>query len=493
MALLVGSDVAGMLSEKPAAAQVVEPDRIADLVLAYLDSGEVTVAAYGGAWREYEEIIVEARKRGLNPYLYTPVDAVELELLAPHASPGTLLAAKYAAALASMAGKALTRATPRKAVDRRTLLTNPLAAVVEYAPAPILLNPSMCGSWKHCSACVEACPHGALEGKPPQVDVYKCTGCGVCTAACPFGLLLMPKYNIKAYDYLLDKIRRETREPGVAVAVCTSMLGALSEGLESLGERPGYPIVFVPVECPGWFTEFHMLLSAARGFDVLVACDDARSERCADGGAVERWLEEMEPLGARRGVIGSVDELVEELAGHRPRSRVLEGVESLVADKTAAYRILAAYGVERARFSSPIVAHPLIDEDRCLVCDACANMCPYRAIQVEYTGDEKRIVFNAEECTACGACQAACPYGALRLEYLFDKSILGKREVLARDEVARCRRCGRPIGSMKHLKLLEKQLRESGVDEWVIEQLWLCQECKVKSLIERGFYGQRGG
>jgi Fe-S-cluster-containing hydrogenase component 2 len=492
--VIVSEQVAERLKTLPATGRVVGENELLDEVIRSLESNEVTVAVYDGAWSEYSKAVLEIRKRGLNPFLYTPLDTIEFDLASPYVSPDTLVAGKYAASLADMAGKAPTRLSPMKTIDRRSLLTKPLESVIEYLPAPILLNPSICGSWKHCRACIDACPQGALEGKPPTVNVYKCTGCGVCTAVCPFGLLFMPKYNIKSYDYLLDKIRRETLQPGVVVAVCTSMLGELAQGLRGLsaGEL-GYPVIVVPIHCPGWFTEYHMLLSASRGFDVVIACDDDRIKGCADDGAAERWLEEMEPLGAHKGIVRRASELAGVLRAIRPRSRVLEGVESLTTDKTAAYRIIAAYGVEEATYSTPLVAYPRVDEERCLVCDACSNMCPYKALQIQYTNEERRLVFNAEACTACGVCEAACPYNALKLEYRFDKSLLGKWSILARDEIARCRRCGKPIGSMKHLKYLEKKLRESGASEWVIEQLWLCQECKVRNLIEKGFLDQQGG
>jgi ferredoxin len=487
LGLLISKSASRLFREIPAVGEVIDDGIMDAAILRDLDSNQAVVAVYDGAWSDYPRLLGEIRREGLNPFLYTPLDTLELRLASPHLSPERLVAGKYAAALASMAGKAPVRLSGDRRLTRRELLSKPLKGAVEYVPGPILLNSPICGSWRHCTACIEACPHSALEGKPPTLDPYKCTGCGVCTAACPFGLLIMPAYNVRALEYLLEKAREETRAPGVVVAICTSMLPAARGALEGLeGEGLGFPVLFVPIHCPGWFTEFHMLISASKGFDVVLACDDARMRECSDNGEPERWLEEMEPLGAVRGAVREAAGLAELLRGHRPRSRLVEGVESIITDKTAAYRILAAYDVDDAVFSSPIVGYPRVDEEKCLLCDACSNMCPYQALRIEDEGDTRKLVLRPEECTACGACEAACPYQALRLEYAFHRSILGTRHVLARDEIARCRRCGKPIGSMKHLKMLEKKLRESGVDEWVIEQLWLCQECKVRSLIERG-------
>jgi pyruvate formate lyase activating enzyme len=65
--------------------------------------------------------------------------------------------------------------------------------------------------------------------------------------------------------------------------------------------------------------------------------------------------------------------------------------------------------------------------DRCVLCGACAEVCPRQAHQV---GNGEHIVFR-ERCDACGRCVERCPHGAL---------VMKGREMTAEDVVARAAR-----------------------------------------------------
>ena len=51
-----------------------------------------------------------------------------------------------------------------------------------------------------------------------------------------------------------------------------------------------------------------------------------------------------------------------------------------------------------------------IDNDKCIGCGACVDMCPVNALAVE---DGKVKVNN--DCIDCGACVSSCPAEALEL------------------------------------------------------------------------------
>lgn len=52
------------------------------------------------------------------------------------------------------------------------------------------------------------------------------------------------------------------------------------------------------------------------------------------------------------------------------------------------------------------MAHVVSDE--CILCGACADVCPVDAIS---EGDGKMVVSDA--CIDCGACESECPVGAI--------------------------------------------------------------------------------
>lgn len=56
-----------------------------------------------------------------------------------------------------------------------------------------------------------------------------------------------------------------------------------------------------------------------------------------------------------------------------------------------------------------MLACPVVDEDKCIKCGKCAEICRYKAIMI--LGD-KPIVFE-DMCHACGGCVHVCPTGAI--------------------------------------------------------------------------------
>ncbi len=477
--ILATEEAAQLIKTPPIPIQIYDRETLIEAILESIGDDNITIAIYNGAWKDYMRVRELLVRKGLNPYLYYIIDTLEFKL--SPLDPSQILLSKYSMAMASQSNKALFKIEPSKTVDRRTLLRGGIQGLMSYKPAPIMYNEAVCGSWKYCTNCVESCPQKALVGKPPRVNLDACTGCGICVSSCPFGLLFMPQLNVEAFDYFIDKIREKYREPAFLVISCYSALDSLAN---YLGNSQASNLFVLEVDCPGWISQYHLIQAVARGFKPVLFCDDDQLSLCGGAETVNKWLKELEPLGVYPSITRTVEELAEALASPvNVRDLGLE--ESIIKNKTLIYKVLYEYGVEELTVSSPLVGNIMVDDDKCLLCDTCMNMCPFKAIYLDKSGDKVRLLFRQDRCVACGICEKTCPYNALKLEYKYKKENTGKWVPVAEDEVARCRRCGRPIGSKKHLMFLEKKLRESGVDEWVLEQLWLCERCKVQALIER--------
>lgn len=58
---------------------------------------------------------------------------------------------------------------------------------------------------------------------------------------------------------------------------------------------------------------------------------------------------------------------------------------------------------------------PHVDQDKCIGCGACANVCPADAIAIEDGGTARFVRFMRQACVFCGSCQDVCPTKAVEL------------------------------------------------------------------------------
>jgi heterodisulfide reductase subunit A len=105
------------------------------------------------------------------------------------------------------------------------------------------------------------------------------------------------------------------------------------------------------------------------------------------------------------------------------------GIERSMRDgKKSAYEVAR---ILKNGFSAPRV-HSVIDEERCVGCRICEQLCPYDAISMKvvknFIKDETRLVSNVNlvVCQGCGACAMACPGGVPQLSGYSNKEILAQ-------------------------------------------------------------------
>ena len=64
-----------------------------------------------------------------------------------------------------------------------------------------------------------------------------------------------------------------------------------------------------------------------------------------------------------------------------------------------------------------------INEDACVKCGRCAQICPVDALKLVKDESGRRIDFNAEICLGCGVCTRGCSHGAMTLVPRPDRAI----------------------------------------------------------------------
>lgn len=98
---------------------------------------------------------------------------------------------------------------------------------------------------------------------------------------------------------------------------------------------------------------------------------------------------------------------------HSPKF-ISETIDQANATAARAATILA----ENKYYAEATVSH--VNDDLCVGCGVCSNMCPYEAIEIVEEDGQRRSKVNEALCKGCGTCVAACPSGAMD-QYGFTK------------------------------------------------------------------------
>ena len=131
-----------------------------------------------------------------------------------------------AAAAARLSATELESPARERTRPARTGLTRRAFLRVVDAPRwPVAVwRPERCGGGGACTACVAACPEGAMRQDSGRVivDGGRCSGCGACVAACRSGAMALPGADLAGLGAGLSVLVRTLRRGGPALGVAIS-------------------------------------------------------------------------------------------------------------------------------------------------------------------------------------------------------------------------------------------------------------------------------
>lgn len=432
----------------------VSPMEVEDRVIDMVRSGEVVVAVYGDAYARLPRVIESIESNGGNPYLYEPISLKHAESIGWEALP-YYIEVREQLLYASKPWMAPFRMAYEKRVSRRALLTSPLNAVTVYVGAPVLLDEGACASIVKCSSCISACPTGALKGKPPTVYAESCTSCGICAAKCPFDLLAMPGWHPKKAADGVMKLKKILGNPTVLIAERRSA-PIIDELIDSLSA----PIIVELVDSLGWVSERVLVGILEAGANGIIVYSGE------EGGEKREDLLSILSL-ALQGLPIHLVKRVEDVKRIKGLLEVSSGSNATIGWKSM-----------RVRTISPVRGILEVSSEGCTLCGACVAACPTRALQLQEGGGSLSLAFSHDRCVACRICEAICPEKAVKVSQTLDGAYTGKWVTLVSDELAKCKRCGAPIGPKRKLEKVANLLKRRGYDESIIEAVWLCESCK---------------
>lgn len=266
-----------------------------------------------------------------------------------------------------------------------------------------------------CRACADACPRGAwiVDAEQVGLDTEACDGCELCVPACSEGAIVSRRLRdpeIRSWNdrpaafraceragvaaatgvvpclhatggvELLRLYRRGVRDWIVSAAPCEScsrgnnprFQAAIDQTQRLLSSRALPPLTVTVLEPQHW---------AARAASAAVATDSAVLSR----------------RGFFRKALGVAADAVADSAAD--------------ADARASFAPATAW-LPDAGSNSVQLYQPVIDPHRCNGCDACARLCPHRAIALERSPDGPRYRLDGRLCTGCGICRDVCDQNA---------------------------------------------------------------------------------
>lgn len=108
---------------------------------------------------------------------------------------------------------------------------------------------------------------------------------------------------------------------------------------------------------------------------------------------------------------------------------------------------------------------PEFDEEECVGCGACAEVCPALAIEViddpQADPPIRRVRQRWDKCIFCGQCELLCTTkGGIKLTKTYDMSTLDRSSCVQdiEHELVLCEVCGAVVGTKKHLRWVALRL-----------------------------------
>ncbi|WP_458210000.1 hydrogenase iron-sulfur subunit [Haladaptatus sp. NG-SE-30] len=414
-------------------------------------------------------------------------------------------------------------------------------------PDHLDIDMSVCASGassqQGCNACVDACPHDAVER--PRIDEVEfdkiaCQDCGACTSACPTGAVQLREPSNRRLAREVEAVLEPPETGGwlfggddpiptqVVAFVCAERA---ERALREYGRRAAKgddieypPILPVKVNCADTVGEPHVMHALAAGADgvVLLGCADDCLHSGSDPKAelVERMNTATTDLGLGDRVtflspsLDDTDEFVSSLSAFVDDLELspvpagdyeADGVLSTDAERPNPAFDSHGWTLESVRAigehvePSRDVIRGLKDfgwmevSDACVLTPTCSNLCPTDAIR--RPPEEGVLQFNHERCVNCGLCEEGCPETAITMQDGLDLSLLPENRegddpawhTVFEGEMQECVRCGTPFASKATAEKIEAEVGDqvAGLapdsEHSVFEY---CGDCRAKMVFQ---------
>lgn len=345
-----------------------------------------------------------------------------------------------------------------------------------------------------CGRCADICPTVAIlkedETKHLVFSHVDCINCGKCISVCPSGSL---DYSIMPRIAFFEVARMYKDKIPLII----------SKKIDISNLEIEIPPNIVPfaIESEGFLNEAHLItLLQESGSNVIFYTDSLSSGTNAAIDILNKayYLKykkhaifvsrNKDELNDAFSCVGAIEGSHFSISEHSLLKREIfaKRLEYLVGNEDLG----VIYTDENIRYGSIS-----INRDTCTLCLSCVGACNVNALIAD--AKDNSIKFNPSICTNCGYCEVSC--AEKDTLFLYPKKLELKPSFftyneLAKDELFKCRECGKEFATKKAIEKIASIMepRFVGFPE-KIYTLYCCSECKAKVMIKKQLEAMKEG
>lgn len=389
------------------------------------------------------------------------------------------------------------RADPRSApaTAAAVLAASQMVGTFEK-PLYVRLEASLCAHSRAkqpaCNRCLDVCPTGAItpDGEHVSIDPMICAGCGACAALCPSEAIRYDAPSSAETLRRLAALASAFRKAGGGTPVLLVVDSEHGGEMIRLAARhgrglPAGVISFELTELAA-FGHAEMMGALTAGFGRVLVLAGPKAERdviafqielanALAGSALVALLDPVDP--------DALSDLLYDAEAPAPRAEV--------AVPIGTRRQIARQGAQTLQPEAGVIALPkgapygavLVHTGSCSLCLSCVSLCPSGAL-----GDNEdlpQLRFQEDACLQCGLCANICPEDAITLVPQMNLAAEAMtQKVVHEEEPFACIECGALFGTKSTVdKIMEKLGGKHSMfaNPKAAQMIQMCDKCRVNA------------
>jgi formate hydrogenlyase subunit 6/NADH:ubiquinone oxidoreductase subunit I len=142
---------------------------------------------------------------------------------------------------------------------------------------------------------------------------------------------------------------------------------------------------------------------------------------------------------------------------------LIEALKNIHSKETISYPIGEWPGKKYSNIPETLRGKPIINEEKCIGCEACHNACSAFTIKFFNEEDKRRYSIDINKCIFCERCEDVCPEDAIKLSNEFELTHFPeeneeKRYVKWEKILKNCKNCGEKFAAIDQINKIHERI-----------------------------------